>query len=69
MRIISFKEDEVIINLNLKVQVMPVVPVELRGDDWNNTCFGCVARTSGILCSQLPACETNEGSFIFQVVD
>ena len=36
------KQDDVI-NLNLKVQAMPLVPVELRGDDWNNTCFGCVA--------------------------
>jgi hypothetical protein len=62
------KQDDVI-NLNLKVQAMPLVPVELRGEDWNNTCFGCVARTSVILCSQLPACVTNEGSFIFQVVD
>lgn len=53
--------------IEVKITLQPI-----RVSDGNREpsklCSGCIAEIDTDLCSNLPKCETNEGSFIFKAV-
>lgn len=57
-------EDKKIINVTITVEKVRVSISNNR--EVSKKCTGCIAEFEDKLCSILPRCETNEGSFIFK---
>lgn len=55
-------EDRKIIDVTITVEVISISTNEAG----TSRCEGCMAEDQEKLCSLLPRCETNEGSFIFK---